>query len=190
MITTLSCGHCKKAVKLLSEARLNYQVLDVSKPVNLIRQHHIRGVPYFLIYDNQKLIDKWRGLEPLFIYTQNHKGGTKMKELKFKANCTDKNTKELYNKGDIVSFPDERADEIIASGYAEEHVAEKRVEVEEGAVLRPIEEAEAETVEAETVEAEAETVEAETVEAEAVEEAKPKKSSKTPQKKRGSNKRK
>lgn len=43
-------------------------------------------------------------------------------KIKFTAPCVDKNTGDNYRKGMIKEFPDERAKEIIATGYARETV--------------------------------------------------------------------
>lgn len=43
-------------------------------------------------------------------------------KVKFTAPCKDKNTGESYRKGMIKEFSDERASEIIATGYAKEYI--------------------------------------------------------------------
>ena len=40
-------------------------------------------------------------------------------KLRFKQECTDKNTNVLYQTGIIYEFDDERAKEILNTGYAE-----------------------------------------------------------------------
>lgn len=40
-------------------------------------------------------------------------------KLRFKQECTDKNTNVLYRVGTIYKFEDERAKEILNTGYAE-----------------------------------------------------------------------
>ncbi len=44
-------------------------------------------------------------------------------KIKFTAPCKDKNTGESYRKGMIKEFSDERASEIIATGYAKEYIS-------------------------------------------------------------------
>lgn len=45
-----------------------------------------------------------------------------MKTLIFKKHCQDKNTGRYYDAGETFEFEDERADEILATGLAEESV--------------------------------------------------------------------
>lgn len=44
-------------------------------------------------------------------------------KIKFTAPCKDKNTGESYRKGMIKEFPDDRASEIITTGYAKEYIS-------------------------------------------------------------------
>lgn len=44
-----------------------------------------------------------------------------MKKIRFNRRCKDKITKQIYQANEVKTFADdERADEIIESGYAEE----------------------------------------------------------------------
>ena len=54
-------------------------------------------------------------------------------KLRFRQECTDKNTNVLYKVGAIYEFEDERAKEILNSGYAEvvEEVKKVKATVEE-----------------------------------------------------------
>lgn len=49
-------------------------------------------------------------------------------KLRFKQECTDKNTNVLYQVGVIYEFDDERAKEILNTGYAEAVEEIKRVD--------------------------------------------------------------
>lgn len=67
-----------------------------------------------------------------------------MKKLKFIWDCMDKHTRKNYDKGSIHEFDDVRADEIVATGYAEvieaiEELPQEEVEVVEEATEEEIE---------------------------------------------------
>lgn len=55
-------------------------------------------------------------------------------KLKFKDRCTDKYTGEMYDKEQIKEFEDERAKEILKTGYAEE--AEENIAYDEEKVSK------------------------------------------------------
>lgn len=51
--------------------------------------------------------------------------------LRFNAECIDKYTSAKYHAGDRIEFPEKRAEEILATGYAIEIKEEKTDEVKE-----------------------------------------------------------
>lgn len=52
--------------------------------------------------------------------------------LRFNSECKDKYTGAKYHAGDRIEFPEKRAEEILATGYAiaiEEEIKEEKVEI-------------------------------------------------------------
>ena len=57
-------------------------------------------------------------------------------KIKFVKVCKDKHTDEYYNVGQIKEFNDDRAVEIIKTGYAEEFKEEPKKVIEENTAVR------------------------------------------------------
>lgn len=65
-------------------------------------------------------------------------------KIKFTAPCKDKNTGENYRKGMVKEFSDDRASEIIATGYAKEYISTVNsvdidADIEKAKAAKPVE---------------------------------------------------
>jgi hypothetical protein len=110
VITSKSCGHCKNYVRL-AERYVDVETADI------MTDPSVRSVPYSRLYDENTLVAEWAGanIEPLF---ENLRG--EYMRIRFKMDCYDKYTGQLYKKGAVKMMPEERAKELIEAGVASE----------------------------------------------------------------------
>ena len=110
------CVQCRQIEQHLKSSTIDYEINDIRNSKELIEKYKPKGVPFFILENDKQILDKWRGVEPLFNYIQ---GGWKMKAIKFNTRVTDKKTGEAYEPEQIKMFANGRAAEIVATGYAE-----------------------------------------------------------------------
>jgi hypothetical protein len=110
IVTSRSCGHCKKYAELAAR----YVPVET---VDLLQDPTVRSVPYSRLYDENTLVAEWSGanIEPLF---ESLRG--EYMRIRFKMDCYDKYTGQLYKKGAVKMMPEERAKELIEAGVASE----------------------------------------------------------------------
>lgn len=100
VVTSSSCNHCRSYVTKASKY-LPVREYDIIQGVR-----KVKGVPYSFLFEDVMLIREWLGndLTPIF--------GDKRMKIKFTRDCQDKYTGEIYNKGTVKDFPEERAEEL------------------------------------------------------------------------------
>lgn len=110
VITSRACGHCKKYVAL-AERYINVETADI------MTDPSVHAVPYSRLYDDNTLVAEWGGanIEPLF---ESLRG--EYMRIRFKMDCYDKYTGQLYKKGAVKMFPEARCKELIDAGVATE----------------------------------------------------------------------
>ena len=116
IITSKACPHCK------NYARLAERYVDV-ETADIMTDPTVHSVPYSRLYDNGTLIAEWGGanIEPLFESLR----GDYMR-VRFKVETIDKYTGQFYKKGEIKLFKENRAQELIDAGVAEEVKSKKK----------------------------------------------------------------
>ena len=110
IITSKSCPHCKNYVRL-AERYVDVETADI------MTDPSVRCVPYSRLYDDNTLVAEWGGanIEPLF---ESLRG--EYMRVRFKMDCYDKYTGQLYKKGAVKMLPEQRCKELIDAGVAAE----------------------------------------------------------------------
>ena len=94
----------------------NIEAVNVSEEPYKATKHKITKLPWAILVKDGEVIEKSVSYKDLFRIIEKY-GGKSMK-IEFTAECHDKNTGVEYKKGDTAEYAEERAKEIIATGYA------------------------------------------------------------------------